>query len=485
MHQKIRPLIILLVIAAAVGGGYWYFSQNPEQMARFQAQLGLVDEAGGSQIVSGFIEADEVSVAAETSGRIAWLAVDEGDYVEAGQPIAQLDMAVLEAQIKQAQARVAAARAALDKVRAGLPEEEIAKAEAAVAVAEAQVEAASTAWQDAIALRDNPQELDMQIDAARTALELANLRIQQLIPFKDIGEARYELGKQQVDIVEKGFDFHIIVPDSPGDFSIPENVDIKEDLTGIKPGEDIRAHYNFKEGEKQFAWMNWNLAGTELWSAWVDLNSAIAARQDAEASLNALLRLKYDPQAADIQVAQAEAAYQTALAELEVARANLARAKAGARAEQIAVAEAQVKQAEAALAALEVQRDKHILTAPVSGWVVERVVSEGEMASPGAPLLTLADLSSVTLTVYVPEPDIGTVSLGQSIEVYVDAFPGQPFPGRVVYISDKAEFTPKNVQTKEERINTVFAVKIRLENEELKLKPGMPADAVLSAGPGL
>jgi len=107
------------------------------------------------------------------------------------------------------------------------------------------------------------------------------------------------------------------------------------------------------------------------------------------------------------------------------------------------------------------------------------------MALPGASLLTLADPTSVNLIVYVPEPDIDTVAIGQKVHVYVDAFPGVPFTGTVTYISDKAEFTPKNVQTKEERMNTVFAVKIRLDNEDQRLKPGMPADAVLSGQPEL
>jgi len=105
------------------------------------------------------------------------------------------------------------------------------------------------------------------------------------------------------------------------------------------------------------------------------------------------------------------------------------------------------------------------------------------MALPGQPLLTVADLRRVNLIVYVPEPDIDTVNVGQTVNVYVDAFPREPFAGTVTYISDQAEFTPKNIQTREERINTVFAVKIRLDNEDQRLKPGMPADAILSEQP--
>ncbi len=487
MIRKLRPLIIILVLAGIVGCGYWYFNQHPEQLTQFKVKLGLLTEAEAAGIyqVSGFIEADEVNVATEIGGRISRIAADEGDFVAAGQPLVELDTALLEAEVQQALAKIATAKAKLDRVNAGIRAEEIARAEAAVTVAEANAAAASTRWQDAITLRDNPQELDMQIDAAKTALELAELKIAQGIPLKDVGEARWELGQQQVTTIEDGFDFQIEIPKDARKMSIPDNVTLKEELAGAAPGDEIEAHYEFKEGDKRQAWENWNLAGADMWQAWVDLNNAVAARDDAETALNDLLRLRNDPQEAEIQVAQAKAAYDTTLAQVAVAEAQLASLKTQPRPEQVAVAEAQLKQAEASLAALQVQLDKHTLISPGAGWVVERVAHEGEMAVPGAALLTLADLSSVTLTVYVPEPDIGMISLGQTVNVFVDAFPNRPFPGQITYISPEAEFTPKNVQTKEERMNTVFAVKIKLDNREQLLKPGMPADAVLSERPKL
>lgn len=487
MRHKLRPLIIILVLAGIVGSGYWYFSHNPEQFTQLKVKLGLLTEAEAAGIyqVSGFIEAEEVDVAAEIGGRISRIAADEGDFVEAGQPLVKLDTALLQAEVQQALAKIATAKAKLDRVNAGVRAEEIARAEAAVTVAEANAAAASTRWQDAITLRDNPQELDMQINAAKTTVELAELRITQGIPLKDVGEARWELGQQQVTTIEDGFDFQIEIPRDNPRVSIPGNVELKEELAGAAPGDEIEAHYEFKEGDKRQAWENWNLAGADMWQAWVDLNNAVAARDDAETALNDLLRWRNDPQEAEIQVAQAKAAYDTALAQVAVAEAQLASLKAQPRSEQVTVAEAQLKQAEASLAALQVQLDKHTLLSPNAGWVVERAAHEGEMAVPGAALLTLADLSSVTLTVYVPEPDIGTISLGQTVNVFVDAFPGRPFPGQIIYISDEAEFTPKNVQTKEERMNTVFAVKIKLDNPEQLLKPGMPADAVLSERPKL
>jgi len=487
MKHKIIRLIVILLILGAVGGGYGYFRQHPDQLSQIQLQLGLTSQAnaGEDSSASGFIEAEEVSLAAELQGRITRIAAKEGDYVQASQVLVVLDTDLLDTEVQQAQAKIATAKAQLAKIKAGVRAEEIAKAEAAVTQVEANAAAAHTLWQDALTLRDNPQELDIQIDAAQTNLKLAELRVEYAIPFKDAAESMNDLQEQQVRIIEEGRNFHLELPRDASGLSLPSNVELSEDLEGAAPGDDIRADYEFPEGTKRQAWTNWNLATTDEWQRWVDLNSAQANWANAETALNDLLTLRNDPQPAQIKVAQAEAVYQIALAEVEVAKAQLNILKAGARQEQIAVAEAQVKQAEASLAALQVQRDQHTLIAPLAGWVVDQTADEGEMATPGATLLTLADLNNLTLTVYVAEPNIGRVVIGQEIEVLVDAFPGEPFTGHITFISDKAEFTPKNIQTKEERANTVFAVKIKLENPDQRLKPGMPADAILFEGPQL
>jgi multidrug resistance efflux pump len=485
-HKIIRLIVILLLLSIA-GGGYWYFQQHPDRLAQIKLRLGLIDEveANGGYSVSGFIEAEEVNVAAEIKGRITRLVVEEGDLVQAGQTLIELDMALLKAQMRQAQAKAATAKAQLAKIEAGVRPEEIAKAEAGVRKAEAEAEAARILWQDAITLRDHPQELDIQIEAARTALQLAELRIEQAIPLKDAALALNDLQAQQVKIIEAGRDFHFKLPPGFNETMLPPNVDLREDIENAHPGDDIRAHAEPPEGAKQQASVNWNLASAAEWEKWVNLNSAQTAYVDAETTLNDLLTLRNDPQAAQVKVAQAEAAYQTAVAQVEVAQAQLEILKAGARQEQIAVAEAAVKQAEADLTMLQVQRDQHTLVAPLTGWVVEQLAHQGEMSTPGLTLLTLADLHQMTLTVYVPEPKIGLVSVGQKVQVFVDTFPGEAFTGEITFINDEAEFTPKNVQSKEERVNTVFAVKIKLEDQGQRLKPGMPADVILAAGPEL
>jgi HlyD family secretion protein len=461
MRQRIVPLIIILLLLALGGGGYWYFSHNPQTWHQLLVELELATpEAEKAGIAaSGFIEVRQVTIGPEVSGRVAQLMVDEGDQVREGQVLLEIDADLLDAQIVEAEATVAMAEAQLARVQAGVRPERISVAETAVTMAEAQRDAAYQAWQDAQLLRDNPQELDLKIAATRSQIAVAERRIEQLVPLKDASELLDKLRERQVDIVEEGVNYHFSIP-GYGSFS---------------------GHYNFAEGEKRQAWAGWNLATTDLWSAWVNLNQAVVARDAAQQNLHDLLAQRDNPQQAEVQVVQAEAAYQQAVAAVGVAKANLDNLRAGPTQEQIEVARTGVEQAHAALDALKVQRRNYTLHAPISGMVLERVIHEGENALQGTTLLTLGNLDTVDLTVYVPEPEVGKVFFEQPVEVTVDSFPDETFLGQVIWISDKAEYTPKNIQTKEERVTTVFAVKARIPNPDQKLKPGMPADAVLVA----
>jgi multidrug resistance efflux pump len=223
-----------------------------------------------------------------------------------------------------------------------------------------------------------------------------------------------------------------------------------------------------------------DLATYQSWAAWTGAEQAEVALAGAERYLAELNRQKADPVDLQAQVDVAEAQYEVAAAAVELAQAQVEGLRIGATPEQIAAAEAQVAVARSALSAVEAQLDKLALRAPISGLVLERPVHVGEVALPGAPLLTLADLDALTLTIYVREDQLGQVQLGQAASVTVDAYPDRVFSGAVDFISSQAEFTPKNVQTQEERANMVFAVKVRLPNPDHALKPGMPADALLS-----
>jgi len=132
--------------------------------------------------------------------------------------------------------------------------------------------------------------------------------------------------------------------------------------------------------------------------------------------------------------------------------------------------------AQANLDLLDAQIGKMTVSAPVNGVIMTRNAEPGSVVNAGAALLTLGRLDELTITVYVPEDRLGEVTLGQSANVTVDSFPGVTFNATVSYISDQAEFTPRNVQTVSGRKNTVFAVKLDLHDTSGKLKPGMPAD---------
>ncbi|MCX5749877.1 MAG: efflux RND transporter periplasmic adaptor subunit [Candidatus Saganbacteria bacterium] len=136
-------------------------------------------------------------------------------------------------------------------------------------------------------------------------------------------------------------------------------------------------------------------------------------------------------------------------------------------------------QAEAALETAQSQFGDASIVSPVDGIVLVKAVEKGELVSPGSTIVTVADLRSLELKLYVTEKEVGKIDLGDKVALSVDSFPHEKFYGSVEYIASKAEFTPKNIQTKEERVNQVFEVKVKIPNESLRLKPGMPADAVI------
>ncbi len=208
------------------------------------------------------------------------------------------------------------------------------------------------------------------------------------------------------------------------------------------------------------------------------LAAAQAKLEGARRYLAVLTETRQRPLMLQAQVHAAEARLRAAEAGVEAARAALDALEAGPTPEEVALAQAQLHQAQAALALVEAQGGQLVLVSPITGTVATRSAQVGETAAPGVPILTLIRLDPVTLILYIPENRIGEVRIGQKVEVTVDSFPGRVFTGTVATIGTKAEFTPRNVQTREERVNLVFAVKVVIPNPDRALKPGMPADAV-------
>lgn len=163
----------------------------------------------------------------------------------------------------------------------------------------------------------------------------------------------------------------------------------------------------------------------------------------------------------------------TLAARAEAIRQSLARLRSGFRAEEKAAAKARLDAVDARIAQLEQQIADATIVSPVAGVVTEKLAEAGELLAPGAPVAVITDLADAWLNVYISEPDLPRVRLG--MEAVVNTDDGQTRKGKITYIASKAEFTPKNVQTRDERAKLVFKLKIGLENEDRLFKPGMPA----------
>jgi len=161
-------------------------------------------------------------------------------------------------------------------------------------------------------------------------------------------------------------------------------------------------------------------------------------------------------------------------AALRLAQSNLKKIEASEQ--DVEAARAQVAAAQAALDVAETQLDHTRLRAPYGGIILSRNVEPGEVVTPSQEVLSIADLSTVDLKVFVAETEIGRITPGQPAAVKIDTFPDKVYDGRVAYISPQAEFTPKIIQTHKERVKLVYLVKVSVPNPHFELKSGMPAD---------
>lgn len=137
-------------------------------------------------------------------------------------------------------------------------------------------------------------------------------------------------------------------------------------------------------------------------------------------------------------------------------------------------------QAEGQLRSIELVLEDTVIRAPIDAVILNSSVEEGEVIAPGVTVMTLGNVDRMTITVYLAENQYGKVSVGDLASVTADSFPGEAFEAEVVRIADEAEYTPRNVQTEEERQTTVYALDLRVLDPEGKLKPGMPADVVFA-----
>jgi membrane fusion protein YbhG len=215
----------------------------------------------------------------------------------------------------------------------------------------------------------------------------------------------------------------------------------------------------------------------EMEDARAALQSATATREWTERDFRRAEGLFRQTLIAAQEVDRARQAYEVAVAQEKSARQKLLLLEAGARPDQIETARGQLAQARNALDMAKTRLKEMTIFSPLDGVVLRKNLEVGELANPGVPILTLMKPSDIWVRAYVPEEEVGRIKVGSPARVAVDAYPARRFPGRIIEIASEAEFTPRNVQTKKERVNLVFRIKIAVDNPEGILKPGMPADA--------
>ncbi|WP_376792491.1 HlyD family secretion protein [Thermoflexus sp.] len=376
---------------------------------------------GTESVFSGTLMGRSIELSAEVSGTVRWL-VDEGAVAKPGEAVAELEDPVLAQQLLEAEAALAAARAEAAALEAGASLEQQAVLAAQVRQAEAEYQAAVQAWQALLRQLHEPQELERQILEAKAALAMAEQGVER---------ARADLEKAWADRDRLPFDQREVVD------------------------QQVRA-------------------------AEAALRAAVAERDAARARLEGLLAIRQRPLSLQAQVHLAEARMRAAEAALRAAQARFDRARNGPASWERDQARAAVALTEARRDLLRLQVERLRLTAPFTATVSEHLAHVGETVRAGQPVLSLSAIDPLEVTIYVPVGLLGRLRVGQPVWVQVDAFPGERFPGVIARIAPEATFTPRNVQTREERQALVFAVTVRVPNPEGRLKAGMPADVRIS-----
>ena len=445
MHNRRPPVpVIIIVILLLSVAAYFIYTQyrKPEE---------------GQLSASGTIEASDITVSSEISGRINDVLVNEGDTVEKGQLLILLDGTLLEAQRNQAAASLNTAKAAS------------LTADSAVTSAQAQYDlllsnvlaqsqaARQNAWQTPA-----PGDFDLplwyftqteQIAAAQSQVEFAQSALEKAeknVRFAEEKSANAGFLKAEKNLAQARAQLQIAQ-------------DVLDRAQSAADGAEL----------EDAAQANLDDASQNLEDAQEEYNDALTT-EGADDVLTARAELGIAQETLDSAWDYLRS-LQTGEESLQVASAQKQLDQAVRAAEQAHTA---VGQAQANLDLIDAQTARLSISSPADGVILSRLVQPGEVIAPAGKAMTLGMLDDMTLTVYVPEDRYGEISLGQTAQVSVDSFPGDKFKSTVIHIADEAEFTPRNVQTAEGRSSTFYAIKLQLDDPAGKLKPGMPADVV-------
>jgi len=444
-NMKSRPplpaIIVLLLLIVSAVVYYFYFANRPAVSTELAA--------------SGSMEAISVSIAPEVSGKVINVNAETGQTVKLGDVLFQLDDSILKAQRESAQATLETVRAAADT------------ASAAVGVAQAQYDSIlSTALADDKTNRTADWNQTKPSDFQENSWYFT--RGEQYVALQaDAGKAQEALTSAQNNLK------FVQDKSTSGDFLNAEKR-LVQARVAYQTAETLLERAGSAADSQDLRDEAQNIfddAKSELDDAETAYADALTTEGAADL-IQARAKLLVAQERVDT-IADKLRALQTGLLSPKVVSAQKSLDQALAAAAQAKLA---ISQAESNLKLIDTQISRLVITSPADGTILSRNVEPGEVVSPGSVVFTLGRLAELTLTVFIPEDRYGEISLGQAVNVVADSFPGVIFKGSVTEISDKAEFTPRNVQTTEGRKSTVFAIKIKVSDPEGKLKPGMPAD---------
>lgn len=397
-------------------------------------------------VVTGTVQAREIPLASKVGGRLSKVYVLEGDRVKAGQAIVEFELPELEAKRTQVSAIVQRNEASLQELRNGSRAEEIQQAAAKMEAARARFD---------MLRRGNRKEDIQKATAQRSEAE-------ELLRLQVAGHRKEEI-EHAKDNMEQA-KLHALW--LKRDFERYKDL-AQQGAVSNREAEQLKNQWEQAEEAFQAAQANY-----AKFKAGFRVEEIAAARQRAEAARRQEAAMKAGPRPEEIIAAGKE---------FEQATAQFTLLKKGARAEAIRRAEADLQHARAQLSEVDAELAEQKIEAPADAEVSVMDLHAGEVLSAGKTLATLTRLDDLWTRVYIPERQLARVRVGQKVKVRADAFPGKEFQGTIVQIPSQAEFTPRNVQTPEERSAQVFAIKVRIDNKELLLRGGMNAEVTLPA----
>ena len=417
--------------------------------------VGCANADNTAMQASGQIEAKEIAIAPELSGRVVEVSVNEGDSVKAGDPVLRLDDSLLQSQQQSAQAALDSANASLRTAQIGLDTARLQYDQTLSDALAAEEPTRLDFWKGT-----KPSEFDQPVWYFSKEERIASAQAEV-----DAAKAELEDVQTQLDDVEKragSADFLEVerrLSDARSAFEVAKAV--LDATSGTSDGTDLH----------DFAQTAFDDAKTKLDEAQRDFDDALTT-DGAKDVLKARARVQVARERYNSAL-DALRALQTGEQSPAVTSAAKAIEQASAAAD---AAQTAIQQAQANLDMIDAQLDKLIVRAPIDGVVLVRSIDVGEVIQAGMPAMTVGKLDTLKVTVYLPEDQYGKIDLGGKATLNVDSFPSENFTATITRISDKAEFTPQNVQTKEGRQTTVYAVELTLDNPQGKLKPGMPVD---------